>query len=127
MRSNRAPQPDELEIIAYLAFKFSLPPPTNWQENLCVRDHDDGGMGSLDLVPLHKGHLGKVFGRAAAQIQFLDLDGVDVIAALYLDQDGDLFDLDVWKTDFNPLISYQDALLQIRSTPPPSPEGFSNY
>ncbi|WP_421750901.1 DUF6984 family protein [Croceimicrobium sp.] len=33
-----------------------------------------------------------------------DADGVEVIATLYLDKDGSLFELDLWKTNFEPLL-----------------------
>lgn len=35
----------------------------------------------------------------------MDQDGVDVIATLSLDNYGDLFELDVWKVDFSPVVS----------------------
>ncbi|WP_420885213.1 DUF6984 family protein, partial [Candidatus Symbiothrix dinenymphae] len=34
----------------------------------------------------------------------VDEDGVDVIASLNIDDTGDLYELDIWKTDFSPLI-----------------------
>jgi len=39
---------------------------------------------------------------------FLDVDGVTVIASLNIDKDGNLFELDIWKTDYSPLIKYPD-------------------
>lgn len=38
-----------------------------------------------------------------ASTQFLDEDGVLVFASLYLDQEGELYELDYWKTDDSPL------------------------
>jgi hypothetical protein len=72
-------------------------------ENLLVEPMPDGGMGSLRLFPY--GHLPgkKVFGRRVAEIQFNDIDNVDVIASLNVDNEGVLFELDVWKTDFSVL------------------------
>ena len=35
---------------------------------------------------------------------FTDEDGVKVIASLNVDSDGHLFELDIWKTDFSPLL-----------------------
>jgi hypothetical protein len=43
-----------------------------------------------------------------SQVEFLDVDGVTVNVALYLDKNGDLFELDMWKTDDTPLIEIPD-------------------
>ena len=56
------------------------------------------------------------FGRRAAECFFNDLDDVLVIATLNLDQDGELFELDVWKVDFSPLLSWPDSI-HIYETP----------
>ncbi|HEX8427096.1 MAG TPA: hypothetical protein VF639_12450 [Hymenobacter sp.] len=37
-------------------------------------------------------------GERIANTQFLDEDGVMVFASLYLDQEGELYELDYWKT-----------------------------
>ncbi|GAB2965362.1 hypothetical protein GCM10027048_38800 [Hymenobacter coalescens] len=65
---------------------------------VCEINHD--GAGSLRFL----GHqpnrrLGEVIGST----QFLDEDGVPVLVSLYLDQDGELYELDCWKTDDSPL------------------------
>jgi len=65
---------------------------------------EDGGMGSLMLATdeaLQKPR--RLFGQRAAELQFLDADGVSVLASLNLDQNGELLELDVWKIDFSPL------------------------
>ena len=71
-----------------------------------VSDMQDGGMGGLFLFPSGIPREGRVFGRQASDYQFLDKDLVDVIATLNLDQFGELFELDVWKTDFSNLIQF---------------------
>jgi hypothetical protein len=57
------------------------------------------GMGSLRFV----GQNGRKFGSCVAETTFTDADGVLVSAALYLDQFGELFELDLWKVDFSPV------------------------
>jgi hypothetical protein len=39
-----------------------------------------------------------------AEIQFTDADGVVVIVSLHLGDDGLPLEMDVWKTDFTPLL-----------------------
>jgi hypothetical protein len=65
-----------------------------------VHAMDDGGMGSL----LFAGPKGRLYGGTLAEAEFHDDDGTPVIAAINLDKDGELFELDVWKVDFSPLI-----------------------
>ncbi|GAB3294230.1 DUF6984 family protein [Hymenobacter tenuis] len=42
-------------------------------------------------------------GERIASTQFLDLDGVVVLVSLYLDQEGNLYELDCWKVDDSPV------------------------
>lgn len=49
-----------------------------------------------------------MFGGQVAEYQFTDADGVEVLASLNVDQDGRPFELDMWKTDFSPLIRIPD-------------------
>jgi hypothetical protein len=73
-------------------------------DSMLVQEMADGGMGSLYLVHPLKEHNKRHFGRRVAETQFADSDGVQVIASLNVDKDGDLFELDIWKVDFSPLI-----------------------
>jgi hypothetical protein len=70
-----------------------------------VQEMSDGGMGSLYFSGPHKDARVRRFGRRIAEIQFDDADGVLVVASLNADQDGDLYELDIWRTDFKPVIS----------------------
>ena len=68
---------------------------------------DDGAMGSflfssdtnetrpLKIIPI-------------AEHLFHDKDGVPVLATLYSYSDGQLYELDIWKADFSPLLAYPD-------------------
>jgi hypothetical protein len=60
----------------------------------------DGGMGSLRSVNTKPR---RRFGSALGYAQFRDSDGILVLAALDADQDGDLFELDIWKVDVSSL------------------------
>jgi hypothetical protein len=42
-------------------------------------------------------------GEKVAGTRFLDEDGVPVFVSLYLDQQGELYELDCWKVDDTPL------------------------
>lgn len=72
-------------------------------EFLEVEPMDDGGMGSLYFPHPEKPRAERRFGKCIAQTEFTDDDDVVVSAALNVDQDGDLFELDLWKTDFSPV------------------------
>lgn len=66
---------------------------------------NDGGMGSLYLFPNGVIIEKRSFGKCVSTCQFTDKDGVEVIASLNVDKNGELFELDIWKTDYSPLIS----------------------
>jgi hypothetical protein len=58
------------------------------------------GIGSLRFL----NHMpNRRLGEKIAGTQFLDEDGVPVLVALYLDQEGELYELDCWKADETPL------------------------
>jgi len=73
---------------------------------MLVGDMNDGGMGSIQFCsPRAKQRL---YGSTIGEGSFVDRDGTLVWVALNLDQSGTLFELDVWKVDFSPLLGYPD-------------------
>ena len=70
---------------------------------LLVSPLHDGKMGSLTLFPHNTLNKERHFGVQVSECQFKDIDGVPVIASLYLDKDNELFELDIWKVDFSKL------------------------
>jgi hypothetical protein len=79
-------------------------------DQLRVAPMNDGHMGSLAIgTP----GAGRKLGSQAAACEFDDSDGTLVSACLNLDSDGELFELDVWRVDFQPLRVWP-SLEQIR-------------
>lgn len=72
-------------------------------DQVLVEEMNDGGMGSLLFF---SSKAGRVIGREVARREFVDEDGVPVVAILSLDNYGDLYELDVWKTNFSKLIKF---------------------
>jgi hypothetical protein len=72
----------------------------------------DGGMGSLRLHLQGSNAPGSTFGRRAAELQFTDADRVGVIVSLNLDKEGRPFEMDVWKTNFAPLVQVPEQFLE---------------
>ena len=72
----------------------------NAPEDLRAEEMNDGGMGSLRFV---SGKLDRKFGGCLGKAQFKDIDGTTVLVAVNSDQDGDLFELDLWRADFLPV------------------------
>ena len=108
MKLNRKPTSQEERLIEILLQKSFLEIPKDWKEGLMVRSMDDGMMGSLYLYPRGKIITGRKFGRQISDFQFTDVDGIEVIASLNVDSDGNLLELDIWKTDFGKLIELPD-------------------
>lgn len=101
---------NEKRLLRLLVARAGLGLEPGWAESLQVKEQEDGGMGSLLLGPGLVFDEERKFGRAAAEVQFQDEDGVDVIATLNLDKGGGLFELDIWKVDFTPLVRIPDAI-----------------
>jgi len=66
---------------------------------LLVNPMDDGGMGSLAIG---ENYNNRQLGEEIAEYMFEDIDGTPVSAALNVDQQGNLYELDIWKVDFSP-------------------------
>lgn len=71
-----------------------------WLDSATVIPMDDGGMGSLRFASTDSP---RGITETSGEYSFQDDDGVEVLVSLNLNEDGLPFELDVWKTDFQPL------------------------
>jgi len=69
-----------------------------------VRDMNDGAMGSLRFRSAD--HRRRRFSKKIAEAEFTDEDGALVSAVVNLDENGELYELDIWKVDFSALKRY---------------------
>jgi hypothetical protein len=69
-----------------------------------VEDMTNGGMGSIRF----KQQLGesRSFGKAVAEAEYVDVDGVTVSITVNVDDRGNLYEVDFWKVDFSLLLEY---------------------
>jgi len=101
---SRKPSQDEIRLLDFLIQKSVMEVPIDWQTSLQVIPLDDGGMGSLLLLPEGVGiSTNRLFGEQVSECQFKDVDGIYVVVSLNVDREGKLFELNIWKTDFTPL------------------------
>jgi hypothetical protein len=80
-------------------------------DGLAAKQMNDGGMGSLSLVPKGLENASRSFGQQLVLGEFPDSDGVPVSVAVNVDGQGQLYELDVWKVDFSPLLAWSDPAL----------------
>jgi hypothetical protein len=109
MEDKRKPTELEIGIIQKLINLTDLILPQDWENQLLVIPMNDGGMGSLKLLLNIDETDVRQFGRQASETIFIDKDDVAVLVTLYLGKNEELFELDVWKTDFNPIISFPNV------------------
>jgi hypothetical protein len=101
---NRKPSKNELSLIKILWQKAGNPNKVIWSK-IMVKPLNDGGMGSLRIVLNCQSENDLIkFGKEVSNIEFNDIDGIKVLASLNVDENGNLFELDLWKVDFSPLI-----------------------
>jgi hypothetical protein len=77
-------------------------------EDLLVTEMDDDGMGSLLLVPTDAGPTLRSMGAQVAEAEAKDSDGVPIVITINTDSHGRLFELDMWKVEFNPLVRWPE-------------------
>jgi hypothetical protein len=108
----RRPTEKEQLFIEFMVEKAQIELSPKWKDSLYVQPMSDGGMGSLLLIPDNVTTGSKrLFGKQISEYQFTDKDGVEVITSLNVDQEGILFELDVWKTDYSCLLDFPEAKL----------------
>lgn len=81
-----------------------------------VEDMEDGGMGSIKFIASDDQQ-----GRSAKQVAellFEDSDNIPISVSVNVDQYGDLFELDIWRVDFNPVQRYPDCSRVVGKTKP---------
>lgn len=108
MKFYRKPTSQEEKLIELLIHKSSLRMPKDWKDGLLVCPMSDGEMGSLYLFPQGKIVENRKFGKQISEFQFTDVDKIEVIVSLNVDSDGNLFELEIWKTNFEKLIKLPD-------------------
>ena len=69
-----------------------------------VVDLEDDGMGSIRF--LSSSPSDRHFGKAIAQAEYVDDDGVLVSIVINVDQGNEIYEVDFWKVDFSPLKRY---------------------
>ncbi|MFN0053680.1 MAG: DUF6984 family protein [Planctomycetales bacterium] len=77
-------------------------------DDMLVTEMADGGMGSLVLIPKGFENVARRFGEQVALGVYIDADGVPVSVALNLDQQKRLYELDLWKVNFTPVLRLPD-------------------
>lgn len=107
MKSSRKPSIQEERLLELLIRKASVVIQVDWMTNLIVEPMKDDGMGSLYLFP-NGVKRNRKFGKCVSEYQFVDKDGIEVIVSLNIDDKGELFELDIWKTDFSQLTSFPE-------------------
>lgn len=105
MESTKEISDTQRAVLEYLVSKADLDLPEGWDRSLFTKQMDDGGMGSfLILKENHSRNDSPKFGRQVSEYQFNDEDGVPVLVTLNVDEHNDLFEVDVWKVDYSPVI-----------------------
>ena len=73
---------------------------------ITVHEMNDGDMGSLYFPMKEKKYSDRMFGKCIIEKTFLDEDGMPISVALNVDKEGILYELDIWRVDFQPLKRY---------------------
>lgn len=99
----------EENLIDFLIHKENININSDWKKNILAFPMNDGNMGSLKLCPEGMYDEKREYIQSfVSEYEFKDKDGVDVVASLFLDKEGNLYELDIWKVDFSELLSLPD-------------------
>jgi hypothetical protein len=100
MNNMRPIRQNEKDLIHFLLQKLGLDP-ADCPINEHVDEYEGGKMGSISLGGNVDAYAGDLI-----QVEYIDSDSTPVVITLTKDAEGNLLDLDFWKTDFSKLIEY---------------------
>lgn len=100
MSQTRKIRENEKELIVFLLEKLNLNV-ADYPINAEVFEYEGGKMGSISLNNDPDAYAGDLI-----QVEYIDTDNTPVMITLTHDADGQLLDLDFWKTDFSKLLKY---------------------
>jgi hypothetical protein len=117
MRPLRQEESDILHALLQFVPADAQPPV---DDDLRVVDLLDGGMGSIRFTDGQSSN--QKMGRELVTAHCVDADEIPVILSINLDEAGRLFEIDIWKVDFSPLIRYPNPAYLKQGNPgaPPS-------
>jgi len=109
---------DEFEFAARALASYGVDPHSIglFKESL-VEPMADGGMGSLRFYGSNVSQSNRRMSEAIVQGEFNDRDGMLVSFTINLDNNGNLFELDLWRVDFEPLQRLPSQSDEIRIIP----------
>lgn len=85
--------------------------PSSWVRDVMVESMDEGGMGSLQFL---NARCVKAVAPSpisiGSELMLLEVDGIEVIATIYVDTQGVPIEVDLWKVDYSRVISVTNPL-----------------
>lgn len=100
MNQTRKIRENEKAIIFFLLEKLDLNV-LDYPINEDVFEYEGGKMGSISLNNNPDSYAGDLI-----QVEYIDTDNTTIMITLTHDAEGQLLDLDFWKTDFSKLLKY---------------------
>ena len=100
MNQTRKIRQNERDLIFFLLEKLNLNV-ADYPINEDVFEYEGGKMGSISLNNNPDDYAGDLI-----QVEYIDTDNTPVMITLTHDTEGQLLDLDFWKTDFSKLLKY---------------------
>ena len=100
MNQTRKIRQNERDLILFLLEKLNLNI-ADYPINEEVFEYEGGKMGSISLNNNPDSYAGDLI-----QVEYIDTDNTPVMITLTHDTEGQLLDLDFWKTDFSKLLKY---------------------
>jgi hypothetical protein len=100
MNQTRKIRQSERDLIVFLLEKLNLNL-ADYPINEEVFEYEGGKMGNISLNNNPDAYAGDLI-----QVEYIDTDNTPVMITLTHDTEGQLLDLDFWKTDFSKLLKY---------------------
>ncbi len=103
MNQTRKIRQNERDLIVFLLEKLNLNV-ADYPINEEVFEYEGGKMGSISLNNNPDSYAGDLI-----QVEYIDTDNMPVMITLTQDTEGQILDLDFWRTDFSKLLKYPEV------------------
>ena len=94
----------ELELTNSLLLKCGRQDDYKLHPSILVEEVTNEEIGTIRFLEVGRGNENRVFGQKLSETIVIDKDNVQILVSLIVDNSDNLFELEIWKTNFEPIL-----------------------
>ena len=106
--NNRLLSFDEKNLLSFLLKKANICKTKEWLDSVKIFPFENDGMGSYFFFETS-------YTSIASDVLFKDIDGIVVLATLFVSTKNEPCEVDIWKMNYTPLLKIPDIIEDLRA------------